>query len=63
MTGAFDSVIGVNKEKAIENFINQIPRRLDLGKKDIRLNGVVIVADRISGRASSIVRIEEVLGE
>lgn len=63
MTGAFDSVIGVNKEKAIENFINQIPRRLDLGKKDIRLDGVVIVADSESGRAASIVRIEEALEE
>ncbi len=63
MTGAFDSVIGVNKEKAIENFVNQIPRRLDLGKKDIRLDGVVIVADSTSGRATSIVRIEEVLDE
>ncbi len=63
MTGAFDSVIGVNKEKAVENFLTQIPRRLDVAKEDIRMNAVLVKADVHTGKAISIVRIERSLEE
>jgi len=58
MTGAFDSVIGVKKKKAIERFSTQIPGRLDVAKNDVRLNAVLVKADT-SGRALSILRMEE----
>jgi metallophosphoesterase (TIGR00282 family) len=58
MTGAFDSVIGVKKQKAIDNFVRQIPRRLDMAKDDVRMDAVVVKTDP-SGRAISILRIEE----
>lgn len=63
MTGAFDSVIGVNKKKAIERFSSQIPRRLDVAKKDIRLNAFLVKADISTGESISILRIEQTLEE
>ncbi|BEH10869.1 MULTISPECIES: TIGR00282 family metallophosphoesterase [Geobacter] len=57
MTGSFDSVIGVRKELAVERFVTQMPVRFEVAKKDVRLNGVVIVVDPVSGRALSIERI------
>jgi 2',3'-cyclic-nucleotide 2'-phosphodiesterase len=57
MTGSFDSVIGVRKEDAIEKFITQRPAKFEVAKKDIRINGVVIEVDEISGLALSIERI------
>ena len=63
MTGPFDSVIGVNKEKAVERFATQIPWRLDVAKVDLRLNAVMVRADVSSGKAISIERIERRLQE
>ncbi len=57
MTGAFDSVIGMRKEEAIAKFLNQLPVRFEVAKGNIRLNGVVIEVDEVSGRALSIDRI------
>lgn len=57
MTGSFDSVIGVRKELAVERFVTQMPVRFEVAKKDVRLNGVVIGVDPVSGRAFSIERI------
>jgi len=63
MTGPFDSVIGVNKEKAVERFATQIPWRLDVAKVDLRFNAVMVRADVSSGKAISIERIERRLQE
>ena len=57
MTGGFDSVIGVKKEEAITKFLSQLPVRFDIAKNNIRLNGAVILADELSGKALSIERI------
>ncbi|WP_243369536.1 TIGR00282 family metallophosphoesterase [Geotalea sp. SG265] len=57
MCGAFDSVIGVRKEEAIERFLTQLPTKFEVAKKNIRLNAVVIEVDDISGKALSIERI------
>jgi metallophosphoesterase (TIGR00282 family) len=57
MTGGFDSVIGVKKEEAITKFLSQLPVRFDIAKNNIRLNGAVISADELSGKALSIERI------
>ncbi|MBT1076053.1 TIGR00282 family metallophosphoesterase [Geobacter grbiciae] len=57
MTGSFDSVIGVKKELAVERFTSQMPVRFEVAKKDIRLNGVVLGIDEMSGSALSVERI------
>ena len=57
MTGGFDSVIGMGKEETIRKFLNQLPAKFEVAKKDIRLNGVVIGVDETSGKALSIERI------
>jgi 2',3'-cyclic-nucleotide 2'-phosphodiesterase len=59
MTGAFDSVIGVRKEDAIEKFITQRPAKFEVAKKDIRINAVVIEVDEKTGLALSIERINQ----
>jgi len=58
MTGAHDSVIGINKEDAITRFLTQIPRRFTVAKNDIKLCGALIKIDPDSGKASSIERIK-----
>lgn len=57
MTGPFDSVIGIKKEIVIERFLTQMPNKFDLAKDDIRMQGVILDIDEISGKAISINRI------
>lgn len=57
MTGSFDSVIGIGKDEAINKFLTQLPVKFEVPKKDIRLNGVVVGVDEVSGKALSIERI------
>jgi metallophosphoesterase (TIGR00282 family) len=63
MTGPYDSVIGVEKSGALERFLTQRPLRLSPAEGDPRLCGVLIEVSEQSGRASSIVRVEERPGE
>jgi 2',3'-cyclic-nucleotide 2'-phosphodiesterase len=63
MTGPFDSVIGIKKDTIIERFLTQIPNRFDVAKGDVRLQGVVLDVDAISGKANSIERISIKLKE
>lgn len=62
MTGAFDSVIGVKKEEAIQKFITQRPSKFEVAKKDIRINAVVIEVDEKTGLSLSIERINVACG-
>lgn len=62
MTGAFDSVIGVKKEEAIQKFITQRPAKFEIAKKDIRINAVVIEVDEKSGLSLGIERINIACG-
>ena len=62
MTGAFDSVIGVKKEEAIQKFITQRPAKFEIAKKDIRINGVVVEVDEKTGLALGIERINIACG-
>jgi len=57
MTGSFDSVIGMGKDETIRKFLTQLPTKFEVGKKDIRLNGVVVGIEEQSGKALSIERI------
>jgi metallophosphoesterase (TIGR00282 family) len=57
MTGAFDSVIGVRKDEPIQKFLSHLPTKFEVAKKNIRLNGVVVQIDDLTGKALSIERI------
>jgi metallophosphoesterase (TIGR00282 family) len=58
MTGAHDSVIGINKEDALARFLLQVPRRFTLAKNDIRFCGVLVKIDLENGKALNIERIK-----
>ena len=62
MTGAFDSVIGVKKEEAIQKFVTQRPSKFEVAKKDLRINAVVIEVNETTGHALSIERINLACG-
>ncbi len=49
-----DSVLGVDKEIIIQKFLDQLPRRHEVAKGDVRISAVVIDVDDKSGRARSI---------
>ena len=57
MTGAFDSVLGIKKEIALERFLRMLPNKFDVAKGDIRLQGVLIDIDNRTGRSVSIERL------
>jgi metallophosphoesterase (TIGR00282 family) len=57
MTGAYDSVLGMNKKLALGRFITGIPLKFSVAENDVRLGGVVIEVDDNTGRAVNIERI------
>jgi metallophosphoesterase (TIGR00282 family) len=56
MTGAYDSVIGSDKNLALRRFLTGIPIRLESAKASVELHGAVITVDDESGRATGIRR-------
>jgi len=56
MTGAYEGVIGFNKDRVVEKFLSQTPRSFEPAKRDIRLSSVVIDVDDASGKAVAIER-------
>ena len=63
MCGPWDSVIGLRKETAIERFLTQRHAAFDLAHGDVRLQGAMVEIDDQTGRARSIVRVQEKLPE
>ena len=57
MTGPFDSVIGMDTQKAIQRFIMQSHVYYAIAKENIRFNGVVIEVDDANGKARKIFRL------
>jgi calcineurin-like phosphoesterase len=57
MTGAFDSVIGIEKEAAIRRFLTQVNVRLTPARNDVRLNGVMLDVEPSTGVCKSITRL------
>jgi 2',3'-cyclic-nucleotide 2'-phosphodiesterase len=57
MTGPYDSVIGVKKELVIARFLNNMPARFEAATGDVRLCGVVVDCDNLTGHARSIERV------
>src|SRR5262245_28066372 len=57
MTGPTDSVIGVDKDLAVQRFISQMPNRFEPAKGPVSLHGAVIRIDPETGRGLSIERL------
>jgi 2',3'-cyclic-nucleotide 2'-phosphodiesterase len=57
MTGAFDSVIGVDKGAIINRFLTGIPSRFDGATGDVNLCGAVVSIDSSSQKAVGITRL------
>ncbi len=57
MTGCYDSVIGMNKEKVLKRMVQKLPERLEAAEGRATLCAVLIDIDGKSGRARNISRI------
>ncbi len=57
MSGSNDGVLGFNAEEALDRFLYYIPKKLNVCKKDKRINGCIIDCDTISGKALNIERV------
>ena len=57
MTGAYDSIIGIEKDLALRRFLTGLPVRFVTARRDPRLCGVILDIDEASGRARSIERL------
>ena len=58
MTGPYNSVIGQDKGKIINRFVQGLPVRFEVAKEDIRVAGAVIVVDEKTGKATQITRLQ-----
>jgi metallophosphoesterase (TIGR00282 family) len=56
MVGGYDSVIGINREPALQRFLTSRPQRFEPSKEGRMLAAVVVDVDRESGRALRIQR-------
>lgn len=63
MTGPQDSVIGRKTENIIEHFIMCMPARFEMADKDVELQGAIVEIDQKSGKALSIKRVKEKIGD
>jgi metallophosphoesterase (TIGR00282 family) len=57
MTGPYDSVIGTKKELAIAAMTTQLKYRFEPASGDVRLCGVLVDADPLTGKATAIRRV------
>ncbi len=58
MCGAFDSILGRVKENVIERFVTNMAVRFNIAENDLRIQGVLLEIEVLTGRALSIRRIE-----
>jgi hypothetical protein len=58
MTGAHDSVIGIDKGLALKKFLTGLPVRFTTARRDPRLCGVLLEVDDATGRARAIERLQ-----
>jgi len=58
MCGAFDSILGRVKENVIERFVTNMTVRFNIADKDLRIQGVLVEIEPLSGTALSIRRVE-----
>jgi len=64
MVGAYDSIIGMNKEQILKRFTSQLPERFEPTVSGTGLfNAVFMKLDAISGQAKEIKRIVKIIKE
>jgi metallophosphoesterase (TIGR00282 family) len=54
MTGPHDGVIGMDRDAVLSRFLTGMPARFEPATGDLRLHGVVVGADDVTGLATSI---------
>ena len=54
MTGAYNSVIGIEKEIVLKRFLTAMPVRMEAARGGVELHSVIVDADETTGRARSI---------
>ncbi len=57
MTGAYDSVIGAEKQLAMRRFLTGAPVRLETAKGGVELHGTIVTVEETAGRAVGIRRV------
>ena len=62
MTGPADSIIGMERESVLEKFLTQIPRKFEVSKDNVEVQGVLLTIDRDTGVCLSIERVKESAG-
>lgn len=58
MTGAIQSVLGVETELSVQQFVTQIPVRFVHAEGEAKLDGVIVEIDDKTGKATAISRIQ-----
>ncbi|MBN2058245.1 MAG: TIGR00282 family metallophosphoesterase [Candidatus Saganbacteria bacterium] len=62
MVGAYDSIIGMNKEQILKRFVTQLPERFEPTDTGVGLfNAVVLKIDPVSGQTKEIQRIKKII--
>jgi metallophosphoesterase (TIGR00282 family) len=61
MTGPYDSVIGMKKERSIQRFLSKMPQRYEAAEGQPGLHGVIIDIDDRTGEATAIRRVSKFL--
>jgi metallophosphoesterase (TIGR00282 family) len=61
MSGPFDSVIGVTKGAILSRFLTALPVKFEVATHDVRLTGVKIILDELTGKALTIERFQRPL--
>lgn len=57
MTGAYESILGVESERVIKKFLTKMPTRFEQAEGECQFNAVVVTIDNTSFKATSIERI------
>ena len=61
MVGPQDSILGVRVDAVVEHFMTRLPARFHVAAGAVQFNAVLVEADSNSGRASRIVRVDELV--
>ena len=57
MTGAYESILGVDEERVIKKFLTKMPTRFEQAEGECQFNAVVLEVDNVSYKAKGIERI------
>lgn len=61
MTGSYDSIIGVKPESVLDRFMRGLPARHEVADGNVKLAGILVTVDPMTGHALRIERILETL--